>query len=278
MDDRMGTTRIGFSFHRTLCAGLSLWLLLATNLAYGQADNSQTDKAPPAKSPAEHVAEVLTELKQGDTEPYYLEQVARAHVVEAVPVLEEQFAASKEDEAKVHIASVLIRLGDKGGAYWEFLLQQATLAAENGAPAIFGPDAEGKVGVSPAFAAWARSQGLDVNAAFERAMYDTPAPVMFLAFTGDRRGIPVFRRALQSANFMIQIAGAEGLAKVHDNDSVPLILDACKNEQIGKAVAMFALVYFDDDRAQQAAEQYLPQDVLDEFRQRHARGGDPFAE
>ena len=45
---------------------------------------------------------------------------------------------------------------------------------------------------------------------------------------GDPRGIPLLREALKSPNSEIVTNGVAGLARAHDWDSIPLIVEACK--------------------------------------------------
>jgi hypothetical protein len=44
----------------------------------------------------------------------------------------------------------------------------------------------------------------------------------------DPRGIPLLRKALESPYREIVAAGADGLARADDKDSIPLIVEACK--------------------------------------------------
>jgi hypothetical protein len=55
-------------------------------------------------------------------------------------------------------------------------------------------------------------------------------------------------------------AGAQGLAVIHDKDSIPLIIEACKRVPVEVARSLAgSLKYFDDDpRALAAADMYLP--------------------
>jgi hypothetical protein len=60
-----------------------------------------------------------------------------------------------------------------------------------------------------------------------------------------------------------------GLAKLQDKDSIPLIIEACEKVSRERALMMaIALVYFDDPRAQAAAETLLDKPVLEERRKR----------
>jgi hypothetical protein len=53
--------------------------------------------------------------------------------------------------------------------------------------------------------------------------------VEIVAETRDPRGVRLLRRALSSPHYEIQTFAAAGLVRARDNDSIPLIIDACKN-------------------------------------------------
>jgi len=104
------------------------------------------------------------------------------------------------------------------------------------------------------------------EAASEEALSGLPGRVLIVGDLNDPRAIPVLRRALQAPNVQIQSAGAMGLAMAGDKDSIPLILDVCsKAPEAAPVLAMFALVHFDDPRAQNGAAQYLSKDMLQAF-------------
>jgi HEAT repeat protein len=69
---------------------------------------------------------------------------------------------------------------------------------------------------------------------------------------------------------------ADGLARARDKDSVPLIIDACKNASpdVASGIAQ-ALVYFDDPRAQNAVDQYLSKEAAKFAREEKAKGLGP---
>jgi HEAT repeat protein len=151
---------------------------------------------------------------------------------------------------------------------------------ERDAPSVISYDAEGKRRPdSPELVAWAKDHHLSPGEAAENAMTRTPAPVAFLAMTGDLRGIPILRQALSSPNFLIQAFAAKGLALVQDKESIPLIIEACRKAPADVSVAIAqALPYFDDDPlAQRAANTFLPKEMAVAIRESvKARGKDPF--
>ena len=133
-------------------------------------------------------------------------------------------------------------------------------------------------GPSPEFVAWATAHNLDADALGEQQVYWAAGPVRLLAITGDPRSIPLLRRALLSPNYMIEIAAAMGLAEIHDDSSVPMIIEACKKAPAEVAEAMArSLVYFDGSDAQNAVDQFIPKDDAKMLRDNRARGKKPFS-
>jgi HEAT repeat protein len=140
-------------------------------------------------------------------------------------------------------------------------VRAATVAVGSDEPFPSGFGADGKMapGLSPQFIAWAKAHGLTTEAAADLATHDLPGKVLLLAETGDRRAIPLLRRALSSPNFMIQGYGTQGLADLQDKASIPFIIAACRNapEEVASALSEF-LAEFDDPVAQRAAKEFPP--------------------
>lgn len=233
---------------------------------YAQAQLSHQNSAPaPSQDP---LTRAIDEVKTGNWASVST-IVHVAGISTSIPILEELFLSSKDAETKEQIASTLMDLGDSKDVYWDFLLQQANEAIASDAPyPMFAEtDGKGRADFSPAFAAWAKSHNLTANDAGELVMYRLPGHVMLLGDTHDTRAIPVLQKALKVHGFLIQVSAAEALAMLQDKDSIPLIVDACKNSppEIASAIALFSLVRFDDPRAQSAAATYLSPDMLKSF-------------
>jgi hypothetical protein len=235
--------------------------------AYGQTGQSQ-----PGGS---QVSDVIDKLKQdtGDS-TYEVEVAAHTGRVDAVPILKEKFVRSQDTFYKAKVAEALVKLGDRDDTYWNFLVGLVTLAVESDAPAVVNFDAQGKsAGLSPKFIAWAVAHKLSPNEAAENAEYFIPGEVAMLGLTGDRRAIPLLRRALQSPNYFIEAQAANGLAQLGDDSSIPLIISACKDAPTEPAsVIAEALVYFDDPRAQSAVDTYIPRNLAKSLRDDRAAG------
>jgi hypothetical protein len=209
---------------------------------------------------------------------YFVERLAAARATEALPLLEEKFARTQNIYDKAHIASALVRLGDRSDLYWQYLVARAEAAIDNDAPDFMIYDAEGKAhaGPSPEFASWAASHHLAQSEAGEEHVYWLPGVVGLLGITGDPRAVPLLRRALKSPNHMIQIAAAMSLAEMQEKDSVPLIIDACRQSpaEVASTIAR-ALIYFDSPEAQSAADRFMPASMAKAFREARANGSTP---
>jgi hypothetical protein len=228
---------------------------------------------PAAPSQSDQLATSIARAKSGNVDTYDVEIIAEAGAVQAIPSLEEQFGRTTDVSTKTEIANGLVRLGDKHNTYWNYLLEQATLAVDSDVPdALFSPLGK-TVDQNSELQAWAQAHNVSANTAAQSALYDLPGKVLELADTGDPRGIPLLRRALQSRNYMIAVWAAKGLAQIQDKDSIPLIIAACQGAPTGFAseIAKY-LIWFDDPRAQTAVDTYVPKEHAKIWRDARAQG------
>lgn len=255
------------------------WFSLLLLLARPAVSDSQRREPAP-----QEVEDSLQRVARGEFNPRDVELLATSGAGQAIPALKKQFAVTGDTQLKGFIASALVRLGSKEEGYWQFLLEYALKALENDAPPIFLTDASGRImrghgKFSPAFEAWAKAKGLDPNLAAQAQLYEYPLYFGHLAKTGDPRGRSVLRRGLVSQNYTIQALSAKGLAKMADSDAIPLIIEACRrtHKEVAPLIAR-ALVFFDDPRAQKAAEEFIhDKSFLQEMRRRaQQQGADPF--
>jgi HEAT repeat protein len=236
-----------------------------------------------------HVTEAMQKLKQGDFVGVDVEEIARAGAVEALPDLKDKFARTltpRQESAldpgdKAEIASALVRLGEKKPMYWDFLVNFASETFETDIPSPNAVDAQGKTirgKFSSDLLAWATAHGESPESATQRALYEFPAKLSFLAKTGDPRALPLLKGAMLSPDYAIQAMAAKGLAKLQDKDSIDLIVQACeKNPSEAAAVIAQALLFFDDPKAQTAADMYVDKDIAKYIRERRSLPGiDPF--
>jgi hypothetical protein len=176
---------------------------------------------------------------------------------------------TQDELDKARTASALISLGDKDDIYWDFLLRLETSLLEGEVSSAVKSDSQGKPIEWPSSdEAWAKQ---------DRELNEMLTFVEIVDATRDPRGIRLLRRALSSPNSETQNIAASGLARAQDKDSVSLIIDVCKNAppDVASVVAANALVYFDDPRAQSAADQYLSKDAAKFAREEKANGIGP---
>lgn len=200
---------------------LVLWCLLPSFAATAQVAQNTPDK----------VGDAIAQLRSGTFSLATVEQIAEAHAVQAIPALKAQFTLSQDASSKAKIADALVRLGDKDDTYWNYLIEQASEAIHSTIPLPTVFDSHGTVirgQVSQEFVAWTKAHNVSPEIAAQDAVFGLPGKVAMLGETGDRRGIPLLREALQSPNFLIAAMAAKGLALIQDKDSIPLIIDVCR--------------------------------------------------
>ena len=219
--------------------------------------------------------DAIASVKSGNFSPRDVVVIANAGAaVHAIPTLEEQFKRATDVNTKVAIASGLVKLRDRDNTYWNFLLEQATLAVDSDTPDPVYSQSQGKMAApSPELQAWADAHSVSVDTAWQNASFDIPGKVLQLATTGDPRGIPLLRRALQSHNYLIVVWAAKGLAQIQDKQSTPLIVAAAQKAPTGYSyVIAESLLYFDDTQAQSAADQLMPKEKATMFREIRTQG------
>ena len=260
--------------HRACCVSVTVAFLVA--VPYGKGQQSQGSESANVSSNDLSVA--IDRAKQDDADSmFYVEKLGHAGATQATPVLEDKFSRTKDPDDAAKIAQVLVRLGDKKDAYWNFLVKRATEAIQSDAPDFLNYDAQGKSepGPSPQFASWAAAHNVSANgsADAQQAVYDFPGRVLLLGATGDPRAIPLLREGLSSPNHLIETAAALALAEVGDKESIPLIVAACQKAPAEAASSIArALVYFDDATAQSTADKYMGKARADQLRQARAEG------
>jgi HEAT repeat protein len=200
---------------------LVLWGSLLVSVAYGQSADQQTEEVLRART-----LQIFNSLEQGTYGPMTQEQIAEAKAGQLVPILEARFVTSQDAKVKARVARALVDLGDKGNAYWDFLVQQAKLAIESDAPSTRCSSSTNCTGHS-AYVAWARAHNAPEDSQAEMELNWLLEERVQGVF-GDPRGIPLLREALKSANINVAETGADGLTRAHDRDSIPLIVEACK--------------------------------------------------
>jgi HEAT repeat protein len=110
---------------------------------------------------------------------------------------------------------------------------------------------------------------MTVSQAFEEADRFS-LQILFIATTGDPRGLPILRKALSSSNNIIQGFAAKGLAVLQDKESIPRIIDAAHRAPLGaQSLIAEPLVAFNDRQAQAAADELVTdKNLLEDLRER----------
>jgi HEAT repeat protein len=194
------------------------------------------------------------------------------------------FRLSSDAITKRRVASVLITLGVKDRVYFDYLVSEAKKGLDNPIPWPTAYDGHGRINqdITPEFIAWCKKQGIDPNDpkyvsyrssdpvflewAMKRhlnlnntryeAYYEVPAAWYDLAAARDPRAYDLLVEGLHSHNLMIAVAAAKGLARLQDPRAVDeLIATGRRVPGEARAGIMDALLYFDDPRAQAAAEE-----------------------
>lgn len=264
------------SNHRSRIAGLVLGCAFFTVVACGRSQEAQLrPQAHIGKLPygidRANVPDAIGKVKSGEFFAVHVDLIVRAGAVEAIPILKEQFGRVQDPLLKDKIAAGLVRLGDKDQAYWDFLVKEAKVALDSDAPNFDSYDTNGNAvgGPSQEFLAWLKKRGatVDVAPAAEESTYFLPGRVMLLGWSRDPRAVAYLRQGLLSSNYLIEIAAAKGLAEIGDENSIPLIINACQKapREVAEAIAE-SLVYFDDNTAQGAVDQYVPKDAAKMYR------------
>ncbi len=234
----------------------------------------QPNKLTYFRDPA-NVPDAIAKVKSGQFDGIHVQMIANAHAVEAIPALEKQFPLQKDQDTKAIIASALVRLGDSNDMYWHYLVNLAIPVIALNIPDPFMYDAQGKVtgGTPPELVAWAKRHNMTLSQAAGQAFVGVYEGLGNLAITGDPRGVPLLRRALQSHNYIEVTLAAKGLAQAQDYDSIPLIIEACKHAPRDPAIVIAeSLVYFDDDEAQRAFDEFVPPDAAKAYREGRTNG------
>lgn len=250
---------------------LLLWCALLTGAAYGQTEQAQPQKLAYGVDRA-NVPDAIAKVKSGEFGAIHVDLIVRAGTPEAIAVLKEQYVRVQDPLLKAKIAAGLLRLGDKDDSYWNFLSNYAKPAVESDFPDFASNGSQGKMPTEPTpeFEAWVKAHNLTPKDAEE--FFQLPVRLVLLGWSEDPRAVPLLRQALSSPNPTIQIIAATGLAEVGDKSSVPLIIGACRKSPAHAEAIAQALVYFDDNEAQSAVDEFIPKDKAKVYRDAKANG------
>jgi hypothetical protein len=189
-----------------------------------------------------------------------------------VPELNGAFNHVADPEEKGIIASFLLSSGISDSRYFEYLASRARAALEHPVPSPLLFDAQGnlvKGKFNPRYLSWCKKRRIAPDSFAYKALYGPAGEVYSLAASGDPRGFDLLLEALRSDNYVLAAIAAKGLAKIHDSKAIDPLIEACKKAPPDGAEAIaWGLVYFDDPKAQTAAEKFfVHKSALDAVRQ-----------
>jgi HEAT repeat protein len=124
--------------------------------------------------------------------------------------------------------------------------------------------------INPDFLEWCKNNSLSKEKALGDQLNSFPAELLFMASTGDSRGLQILRRGLQSQNHGVRAVSAAGLATLQDRNSIPLIIEAAgKAPQEARWPIAQHLLSFEDHNADKAAEELISdKKLLSDLKQR----------
>lgn len=214
--------------------------------------------------------DLIADLRKSPDRPGVIHRLRTLGDKKAIPALKEAFEAAKVETARKAAAAALVSLGAKEGQYWEFLAKPASEAVESDMPMPIFLDSDGKPvkgKMSPEFLEWAKAHNQDPRVLAGKALYGFPSDILFLGLANDKRAVPIFRKGLDSPNYMVASRSAQGLAGLGEAGAVEAILGACNSHPKAAAgIIAESLAFFEDKPAHQAAKKYVSKEKWDWLR------------
>ncbi|HET9834475.1 MAG TPA: HEAT repeat domain-containing protein [Vicinamibacterales bacterium] len=172
------------------------------------------------------------------------------------------FALTKDSERKLRIASILVSRSIPDRRHLDYLMTETkkvlshdhdmpwpTLYDDRKMPSAFNPELN----------EWCKQHGVRFFDMHDVEYYELTRPWYFLAAAGDARAYDLLVEGLHSRNLMIVGTAAQGLAKLQDPRAIDVLISRGREvpgEALGAIVQ--SLVYFQDQRAQKAANELMP--------------------
>ena len=207
---------------------------------------------------------------------HYIEWAAHVEPLRAIPVLEAFFSRTQDSDIRNETASVLVSIGDESPQFWNLILDLAQSAVSEDPPDPLEPGeatGESEICASKAFLSWAKSRNLTRDDACKKATIDIAEKLRPLVDSGDPRGVPVLRKALNARNRLIRATAARGVVLIGDRDSITLVIEAIEHAPQDEARALAdSLIESDDPRAESMVHQYMPDVNYREAHQFRAQG------
>jgi hypothetical protein len=174
---------------------------------------------------------------------------------------------------------MFVTLGPKDDLYFDVLAKYAQDSVVSDAPPPFFFDPEGteiRSNLTLVFTNWCEVHQMKSDVCLA-TVAEQAVDAYYLGLLKDKRGIPTFRRGLESNNVAIVRASSAGLALLNDIDSISLIVTAARRfpPKLQPLVADM-LAQFDDPRAWPPIDEFIKdpkyrQDLDDSIRRRLAQ-------
>ena len=218
----------------------------------------QGEKTKPPKSNDEIIQELSNDPR------YSYEDLLHGNPG-AVANAKKAFELSNDPLLKQRLASILLAVGVKDKSYQIYLEHAAREALADKTPwPICYRDKE-KYDWNPVFLEWCKKRDLDPLETLKRVHYEVPAPWTYLAAAGDPAFYKLLIEGLSSQNQYIVAMAARGLAKLQDSGAVDSLIAAGRRAlPEGRFGIGESLLYFQDPKAQSAADEFLAATVTKE--------------
>jgi hypothetical protein len=244
--------------------------------------NMMTAQSPsPLNSMAkESVLELIAHLDKGEGTPRIVGRLVELHAIEARPAIERAFERASTKAEKQALAAGLSALGATNRRFTEYLASFATQAAESDMPFPYLLNTNGTVEAGShrrnrAFMAWCDRSRLDPDVAVHLALSEYPLDVRFLSMARSAAAESVLLRALQSPNYFISEAAAEGLAAFGSPEYLPLVIAAARRAPHELAIfyAQAILEFAVEGTEQAAKELVFNEEIFNQLMKQKALSG-----
>jgi hypothetical protein len=179
-----------------------------------------------------------------------------------LPALEAAFEKGATKEEKQLIAATLLRLGEGAQTYFGYLAGYAASAVDDRTPMFIKYDSKGQSisgYLDPAFEGWCAQNGKNPHEVARLLATVYPADVRILAYAQDLQAVALFKRGLESSNALVVAYSVQGLGRLNDSGSIPLIRKSCDRLPSGEKLAVaMQLPWFASSEAEQLMHDLAP--------------------
>jgi len=180
--------------------------------------------------------------------------------VSKIGIIKKLFENSNEEVTKTLYAAILWRLGERENLYWEYLVSKSIQAVESDMPSPYFYDdkvefVRGKH--NPEFLDWCARNNVDIPLATTRYICIYPAIIEYLGLSGDKRGLNIIIRALESKNLHIVLAATNALGILNDNRGIDYIINTCRKYPEYSVIMARSLAYIDNPKAHEALKEFI---------------------